>query len=85
MSNYIAEPNIMYQLQFYFRTNILPTLPNDEAVWRDEFAQWLKSQGARIHQSNDQILRNSLGIAPFYDGLEFDDAAQYTMFILRWS
>lgn len=83
--NYLAGPTIMYQLQEHFRVNILPTLPNDDAVWRDEFARWLLDQGARIHQLSDQVLRNSLGIAPFYDGLEFDDEIQYTMFVLRWS
>lgn len=83
--NYLAGPTIMYRLQDYFRVNILPTLPNDDAVWRDEFARWLEGQGARIHQLSDQVLRNSLGIAPFYDGLEFDDEELYTMFVLRWS
>lgn len=83
--NYIAEPDIMYQLQIYFKENILPTLPNDDNVWRDEFARWLKGQGARIHHRAGHPLRNSLGIAPFHDGLEFDDTAQYTMFLLKWS
>lgn len=81
----LADQEIMYTLQVYFRKNILPELDNDDRLWSDKFKLWLSEQGAAIDYHPGRLLRNGLGIAPHYDRLVFEDESKLTMFMLRWS
>lgn len=81
----ILDPEIMVNLQIYFRKNILPELPNDDRLWADSFKLWLSEQGAAIDYHPGRLLRNGLGIAPHYDRLVFEKEQDATFFILRWS
>lgn len=81
----IADPAIMYNLQVYFRENILPQLDNDDRVWTTNFKLWLLEQGAAIEHHPGRLLRNSLGIAPHYDALAFENEQDATVFVLRWT
>ena len=82
---YIQDSDLWYTLQIYFKNNIMPNLVNNDKVWAYEFRLWLKEQGAEIEQSPDRLVRNSLGIAPHYDKLFFEDEQRLTWFVLRWS
>lgn len=83
---YVDNPELWYNLQIYFRVNIIPDLENDDKTWSREFRRWLKEQGADIEfVMGRRLLRNGLGIAPHYDRLVFDNERDATMFILRWS
>lgn len=82
---YIQDSDLWYTLQVYFKNIIMPDLANDDKVWAHEFRRWLKEQGAEIEQSPYRLVRNSLGIAPHYDKLFFDDEQKLAWFVLRWS
>jgi len=82
---YINDFNIIINIQVWYRHNRLDNLANDDRVWREDFRAWLKEQGCEIDLSNNRLLRNSLGIAPGYDRLRFEDDRDATVFILRWS
>lgn len=83
---YIENPDIWYNLQIHFKNNIMPSLENDDKVWAMAFKRWLKDEGADIEMElGYRLIRNSLGIAPHYDRLVFEDERDSTMFILRWS
>jgi len=82
---YIQDSDLWYTLQVYFKNIIMPDLANDDKVWAHEFRRWLKEQGAEIEQSPYRLVRNSLGIAPHYDKLFFDDEQRLAWFVLRWS
>ena len=82
---YIQDSDLWYTLQVYFKNIIMPDLANDDKVWAHEFRRWLKEQGAEIEQSPYRLVRNSLGIAPHYDKLVFEDEQRLTWFVLRWS
>lgn len=82
---YIQDSDLWYTLQVYFKNIIMPDLVNDDKVWAHEFRRWLKEQGAEIEQSPYRLVRNSLGIAPHYDKLVFDDEQRLAWFVLRWS
>ena len=83
---YIQDSDLWYTLQVYFKNNIMPNLVNDDKVWAHEFRRWLKEQGAEIeHLMNQRLVRNSLGIAPHYDKLFFEDEQRLAWFVLRWS
>ncbi len=82
---YIDDINVIYNLQVWFRQNLIDGLDNNESVWRVEFETWLWQQGCEIERSNDRVLRNSLGIAPGYDRLRFDRDEDAVLFKLKWS
>ena len=83
---YIGNPDLWYNLQIHFKNNIMPNLENDDRVWAFAFRRWLKEQGADIEPAmNQRYMRNSLGIAPHYDKLVFENEQDATMFTLRWS
>ena len=83
---YIENPDIWYNLQIHFKNNIMPSLENDDKVWAMAFKRWLKDEGADIEMElGYRLIRNSLGIAPHYDRLVFEDERYATMFMLRWS
>jgi hypothetical protein len=82
---YIQDSDLWYTLQVYFKNNIMPNLVNDDKVWAHEFRRWLKEQGAEIEQSPYRLVRNSLGIAPHYDRLFFENEQRLAWFVLRWS
>ena len=83
---YIDNPDLWYNLQTHFKNNIMPCLENDDRVWAAAFRRWLKEQGADIELVlNQRLMRNSLGIAPHYDKLVFENEQDATMFILRWT
>jgi len=69
--------------QIFFAREILPHLPNNDRVWRAEFAQWLSDQGARIVQAPDCI-RNGIGLAYNYDLIAFDSTEDAVAFRLKW-
>jgi hypothetical protein len=51
-----------------------------------KFRDWLQAQGCEISRpSVDGLVTDSLGVAPGYQWLEFEDDALATMFMLRWS
>lgn len=81
----IKDSNIFYNLQVYFKNNFLDQLPNDDKVWSAAFSRWLAEQGCKIEHHHARLIRNSLGIAPHYDSLVFEDERLYTMFLLRWA
>ena len=82
----IENPDIWYNLQIHFKNNIIPGLVNNDRIWAAAFRQWLKEQGADIELvMNHRFVRNSLGIAPRYDRLVFEDDGDATMFVLRWA
>ena len=83
--SYITDYNIKHNLQVYFRNNILLDLENDDRVWAERFRLWLLEQGAVIELHPGRLLRNSLGIAPLYDKLAFEDEGKLIVFSLRWS
>ena len=86
MMKYIDNPNIWYNLQTYFKNNIMPGLENDDMVWALEFKRWVKEQGADIEPAeNIQYLPNSLHISPQYDRLVFEDDRDAMMFIWKLS
>jgi hypothetical protein len=82
---YIQDSDLWYTLQIYFKNNILINLVNDDKVWAYEFRRWLKEQGAEIEQSPYRLVRNSLGIAPHYDKLFFENEQRLAWFVLRWA
>ena len=85
----IEADNIYYNTQVYFRKHFIDDLPNDHRVWEKVYSEWLQSQGCEIVYSRDilspHVLRNSLGIAPYYDKFGFKNPEDATMFILRWA
>jgi hypothetical protein len=82
---YIQDSDLWYTLQIYFKNNILINLVNDDKVWAYGFRRWLKEQGAEIEQSPYRLVRNSLGIAPHYDRLFFENEQRLAWFVLRWA
>ena len=82
---YIQDFELWYTLQIYFKNNIMPNLVNNDKVWAYEFRLWLKEQGAEIELSPYRLVRNSLGIAPHYDKLFFENEQRLAWFVLRWS
>lgn len=82
----IHTGDIYYTARIYFRQKILPNLPNDEEVWREEFHRWLASQGARIKPDDEHsLITDILGVSPGYDTLEFEDERLASLFVLKWS
>lgn len=83
----VPTGDIYYTVRLYFRREILPLLPHDDKVWREEFHRWLESQGARIRHPihSRDLLFDALGVAPGYDLFEFSDERQASIFILKWS
>lgn len=81
----IETGDIYYNTQVYFRKHFLDDLPNDDRVWETVYRQWLRSQGCEIVNLASASLRNSLGIAPYYDRFGFKNPEDATMFILRWA
>jgi hypothetical protein len=74
-----------YNTQVYFREHYIDDLPNDDRAWAEKYKEWLAEQGCVIIHTNDRVLRNSLGIAPWYDKFSFENPEDATMFVLRWS
>ena len=84
----VPTGDIYYTVRLYFRREIMPLLPHDDKVWREEFHRWLASQGARIRShwpNGNPLLVDSLGVSPGYDLFEFSDERQASIFILKWS
>lgn len=85
----IPAKEIYYTARIYFRKEILPNMPNDDNIWREEFRRWLASQGARINSfrgvNNRSLLIDSFGVSPGYDTIEFEDERLASLFVLRWS
>ena len=81
----IETGDIYYNTQVYFRKHFLDDLPNDDRVWETVYRLWLRSQGCEIVNLASAPLRNSLGIAPYYDKFGFKNPEDATMFILRWA
>ena len=78
--------DLYYNTQVYFRKHYIDNLPNDDKVWGQEYHKWLAAQGAIIVKNKQEVfLRNSLGVAPYYDKFGFENERDATMFILRWS
>lgn len=71
--------------QIWFAKNIIPNLPNDDHVWALEYQKWLQEQGAELVLSHSGLIRNSIGVAPGYDHIEFADEQKHLIFVLRWS
>lgn len=86
MMTLIEAGDIYYNTQVYFRKHFIDDLPNDHHSWTTEYRRWLRSQGCEvITDPSPTILRNSLGIAPFYDKFGFKNPEDATIFILRWA
>lgn len=82
----IPTGEIYYTARIYFRNKILPNLPNDDSIWREEFRRWLASQGARIKPDDGRrLVTDILGVAPGYDFFEFEDERLASLFVLKWS
>ena len=82
----LLETNdLYYNTQVYFRKNLMDDLPNDDKAWREAYHAWLKSQGAVIVKSEEDLIRNVLDVAPFYDKFGFENESDATIFVLRWS
>lgn len=76
---------IYYNTQVYFRKNCMDDLPNDDNSWAKAYREWLAKQGCEIITNKNNLVTNSLGVAPFYDNFGFRIEEDATMFILRWS
>lgn len=51
-----------------------------------KFRDWLQAQGCRISEPDqDRLVTDTLGIAPGYHWLEFDNDADATVFALKYS
>jgi len=51
-----------------------------------KFRDWLQAQGCRISEPDgDRLVTDTLGIAPGYHWLEFDNDADATGFVLKYS
>ena len=77
--------DLYYNTQVYFRQHIVDQLPNDTHVWAQAYRDWLAEQGCEIILSNNRALRNSLGVAPWYDSFGFSNDHDATVFALRWT
>jgi hypothetical protein len=83
---YLKNIDVYYSTQVYFARNILPTLPNDEKIWAQEYRRWLAEQGAVVVPAKPpRIIRNALDFAPGFDNIAFENPQDLTMFTLRWS
>jgi hypothetical protein len=83
---FLPTYELYYSTQVYFRKHFIDDLPNDDKVWEQEYHKWLATQGATIVKTKKiGIIRNSLGVAPYYDEFGFENDQDATMFILRWS
>ena len=49
------------------------------------FQDWLQAQGCRISEPDEKLVTDTLGIAPGYHWLEFDNDADATVFALKYS
>ncbi len=82
----IPANEIYYTAKIYFRNEIMPNLPNDDHIWREEFHRWLASQGARIKPFDERsLITDILGVSPGYDLIEFQDERLASLFVLKWS
>jgi hypothetical protein len=81
----INDISVMYNTFMYFRKHYIPDLPNDDETWASVYNEWLGSQGAKILKTNLDILRNGLDFNPVYDKLVFENDADATLFLLKWS
>jgi hypothetical protein len=82
----IPANEIYYTVRIYFRKEIMPNLPNDDSIWREEFHRWLASQGARIKPDDEHsLVTDVLGVSPGYDTIEFEDERLASLFVLKWS
>ena len=50
-----------------------------------KFRDWLQAQGCRISEPDENLVVDTLGIAPGYHWLEFDNDADATWFALKYS
>ena len=50
-----------------------------------KFRDWLQAQGCRISEPDEKLVTDTLGIAPGYHWLEFDNDADATVFALKYS
>lgn len=80
----IPTNDLYYNTQVYFRKNCMDDLPNDDKIWAKAYREWLAEQGATIVLAED-VVRNALGVAPYYDKFGFENEQDATMFVLRWS
>lgn len=81
----LENSELYYNTQVYFRKNLMDDLLNDDKAWSKAYHAWLKSQGAVIVKSDNDLLRTSLDVAPGYDKFGFENEQDATMFVLRWS
>jgi hypothetical protein len=85
---YIYSLKVICNVQVWYRQNCIDDLPNDSSIWSREFRKWLAVQGCEIEHDEDEFcrsLRNGLGISLGYDRLKFEQDADATAFLLRWS
>ena len=81
----IEAGDIYYNTQVYFRKHFIDDLPNDQDVWAKVYREWLHSQGCEIVILSPNLLRNSLGVAPYYDKFGFKNERDAVFFVLRWA
>lgn len=62
-------------------------MPNHERVWAERYRDWLAEQGCVIvlTESDIDVVRNSLGVAPGYDKFGFKNEQDAVWFTLKWS
>jgi len=82
---YLKNIDAYYNFQVYFAKNVVPTLPNDDKIWAQEFRRRLADQGAVVVPTSTELIRNALDIAPGHDDIAFENPEDLTMFTLRWS
>jgi hypothetical protein len=75
----------MYNTFVHFCEHYISILPNDDVVWAIVYRAWLQGQGAKQLKSNLDIQRNGLDFNPMYDKLVFENDADATAFLLKWS
>jgi hypothetical protein len=80
-----TDHHLYYNVRLYFRNHILPSLANDDRVWREEFHRWLAGQGACIQKDESDLVRDILDVAAGYDKLCFNNDHDASLFLLRWS
>lgn len=81
----LETKDLYYNTQVYFRKHLMDDLPNDDKAWAKAYHAWLKTQGAVIITSHDDVLHNSLDVAPGYDKFGFENEHDATLFVLKWS